>query len=309
MSKPKVLVTRPDVPVQGIDLLKEKCEVEIYDQDKPIERDALLKMIKGKDALLCLLTDPIDKEVIETAGPQLKAIATMSVGYDHIDTKTCKEKNIPVSNTPDVSTDSVAEMTVTLLLAAGRRLIDAAKAIKNGEWVYAWSPLWLCGQGLTNATVGIVGMGRIGQGVMKRILPFGVSKVLYFDVFHPIKPAEDMGAQYVEFEELVKQSDFIVAMCNLSEQTRNLFNKKAFDLMKPTAVFVNTSSFDTTRRQRRGLRSCSDGYTGCSEYSCRSGRQTHGLSSSSGINCSVMTFPNSKTVGPLSSVLSVGSYN
>ncbi|CAL1284338.1 unnamed protein product [Larinioides sclopetarius] len=241
MSKPKVLVTRPSVPVEGIDLLKEKCEVEIYDQEKPIERDALLKMIKGKDALLCLLTDPIDKEVIETAGPQLKAIATMSVGFDHIDTKTCKEKNIPVSNTPDVSTDSVAEMTVTLLLAAGRRLIDASKAIKNGEWVYAWSPLWLCGQGLTNATVGIVGMGRIGQGVMKRILPFGVSKVLYFDVFHPIKPAEDMGAQYVEFEELVKQSDFIVAMCNLSEQTRNLFNKKAFDLMKPTAVFVNTS--------------------------------------------------------------------
>ncbi|XP_055937461.1 glyoxylate reductase/hydroxypyruvate reductase-like [Argiope bruennichi] len=241
MSKPKVLVTRPDVPVEGVNLLKEKCEVEIYDQEKPIERDALLKMIKGKDALLCLLTDPIDKEVIETAGPQLKAIATMSVGYDHIDTKVCKEKNIPVSNTPDVSTDSVAEMTVTLLLAAGRRLIDASKAIKNGEWVYAWSPLWLCGQGLTNATVGIVGMGRIGQGVMKRILPFGVAKVLYFDVFHPIKPAEDMGAQYVEFEELVKQSDFIVAMCNLSEQTRNLFNKKAFDLMKPTAVFVNTS--------------------------------------------------------------------
>lgn len=241
MSRPKVFVTRPGVPQEGIDMLKEKCEVEIYDQDKPIERDALLKGIQGKDALFCLLTDAIDKEVIEAAGPQLKAIATMSVGFDHIDTKVCKEKNIPVSNTPDVSTDSVAELTVTLLLASGRRLMDAATAIIKGEWVHSWSPLWLCGQGLLNATVGIVGMGRIGQGVMKRLLPFGVSKVLYFDVFHPIKPAEEMGAQYVEFEELVKQSDFIVAMCNLSEQTRNLFNKKAFDLMKPTAVFVNTS--------------------------------------------------------------------
>ncbi|XP_015911973.1 glyoxylate reductase/hydroxypyruvate reductase [Parasteatoda tepidariorum] len=241
MSRPKVLVTRPGVPQEGIDMLKAKCDVEIYDQDKPIERDALLKGIKGKDALFCLLTDPIDKEVIEAAGPQLKAIATMSVGFDHIDTKECKARNIPVSNTPDVSTDSVAEMTVTLLLAAGRRLMDAASAIKKGEWVYSWSPLWLCGQGLTNATVGIVGMGRIGQGVMKRLLPFGIAKVLYFDVFHPIKPAEDMGAQYVEFEELVKQSDFIVAMCNLSEQTKDLFNAKAFNLMKPTAVFVNTS--------------------------------------------------------------------
>lgn len=241
MSKPKVLVTRPDVPIEGINMLKEKCDVEIYDQPKPIPRDALLNLIKGKDALLCLLTDPIDKEIIEAAGPQLKAIATMSVGYEHIDTKECKERNIPVSNTPEVSTDSVAEMTVTLMLAVGRRLIDAAGAIKNGEWVYSWSPLWLCGQGLTNATVGIVGMGRIGQGVMKRILPFGVAKVLYFDVFHPIKPAEEMGAQYVEFEELVKQCDFIVAMCNLSEQTRNLFNAKAFNLMKPNAVFINTS--------------------------------------------------------------------
>ncbi|XP_054710388.1 glyoxylate reductase/hydroxypyruvate reductase-like [Uloborus diversus] len=241
MSRPKVFVTRPGVPQEAIDMLKEKCEVEIYSEDKPVERDALLKGIQGKDALFCLLTDTIDKAVIEAAGPQLKAIATMSVGYDHIDTKECKARNIPVSNTPDVSTDSVAELTVTLLLAAGRRLIDAAAAIKKGEWVYSWSPVWLCGQGLTGATVGIVGMGRIGQGVMRRILPFGVSKVLYFDVFHPIKPAEEMGAEYVEFEELAKRSDFIVAMCNLSEETRNLFNKKAFDLMKPTAVFVNTS--------------------------------------------------------------------
>lgn len=241
MSKPKVLVTRPDVPVEGINMLKERCDVEIYDQPKPIPKEDLLKLLPGKDAMLCLLTDPIDKEVIQCAGPQLKAIATMSVGFDHIDIKECKERKIPVSNTPEVSTDSVAELTVTLLLAAGRRLMDAATAIKKGEWVYSWSPLWLCGQGLKDATVGIVGMGRIGQGVMKRLLPFGVTKVLYFDVFHPIKPAEEMGAQYVEFEELVKQADFIVAMCNLSDQTRNLFNAKAFNLMKPTAVFVNTS--------------------------------------------------------------------
>lgn len=241
MSKPKVFVTRPDVPKEGLDLLREKYDVEIYDQLAPITHEALLKGVKGVDALYCLLTDKVDKEVIETAGPQLKIIATMSVGYDHIDINECKNRNIHVTNTPDVSTDSVAELTVTLLLASGRRLMDAASAIRKGEWVYAWSPVWLCGQGLTDATVGIVGMGRIGQAVMKRLLPFGVKKVLYYDVFHPIKPAEDMGAQYVTVEELLKQSDFVVAMCNLSEETKEMFNAKAFSLMKPTAVFINTS--------------------------------------------------------------------
>ncbi|XP_076334232.1 glyoxylate reductase/hydroxypyruvate reductase-like [Tachypleus tridentatus] len=241
MSKPKVFVTRPDVPQAGIDLLKEKCDVEIYDQPMPIPRDALIKGVQGKDALYCLLTDKIDKGVMDAAGPQLKVIATMSVGFDHIDLNECKARNIVVSNTPDVSTDSVAELTVTLLLVCGRRIMDSANAIKKGEWIYSWSPLWLCGRGLTNSTIGIVGMGRIGQAVMKRLLPFGVKKVLYYDVFHPIKPAEDMGAQFVEFEQLLKESDFVVAMCNLSEHTKELFNAKAFSLMKPTAVFINTS--------------------------------------------------------------------
>ncbi|UYV67319.1 GRHPR [Cordylochernes scorpioides] len=261
----KIYVTRPDIPVKAIESLKKNHEVNIYDKHSPISREALLAGVKGVDALYCLLTDKIDKEVLDAAGPQLKVIATMSVGYDHIDIAECKARGIKVSNTPNVSTDSVAELTVTLLLAAGRRLLEASSAIKNGEWIYHWSPMWLCGYGLHGATVGIVGMGRIGelshkslnsqvadgpttdklccagQGVMQRVLPFGVSKVLYYDVFHPIKPAEEMGAIYTPFEELVKQADFIVAMCNLSAETHHLFNKKAFDLMKPNAVFVNTS--------------------------------------------------------------------
>lgn len=241
MSRPKVYVTRPSVPKEGLDLLREKCDIEVYDEEKPIPREALLKGVAGKDGLLCLLTDPIDKEVLDAAGPQLKVIATMSVGFDHIDLEECKKRNILVSNTPHVSTDSVAEFTVLLMLAVGRRLFDSARAIKNGEWVYSWSPLWLCGQGLKDATVGIVGMGRIGQAVLKRLLPFGVARVLYYDVFHPIKPADDMGAVYTPFEDLLSQSDYVVAMCNLSEETKGIFNKKAFSLMKPSAVFVNTS--------------------------------------------------------------------
>lgn len=241
MSRPKIFVTRPSVPKEGIDLLRQTCDVEVYNEEKPIPRDALLKGVAGIDGLLCLLTDPIDKEVLDAAGPQLKVIATMSVGFDHIDIEECKKRKIAVSNTPHVSTDSVAEFTVLLMLAVGRRLFDSAAAIKNGEWVYSWSPLWLCGQGLKNATVGIVGMGRIGQAVLKRLLPFGIAKALYYDVFHPIPPAEEMGAIYTPFEDLLKQSDYVVAMCNLSDETRGIFNKKAFEMMKPSAVFVNTS--------------------------------------------------------------------
>ncbi|GFY52232.1 hypothetical protein TNIN_303341 [Trichonephila inaurata madagascariensis] len=205
---------------EGIDLLRQTCDVEVYDEEKPIPRDALLKGVAGIDGLLCLLTDPIDKEVLDAAGLQLKVIATMSVGFDHIDIEECKKRKIAVSNTPHVSTDSVAEFTVLLMLAVGRRLFDSAAAIKNGEWVYSWSPLLFCGQGLKNATVGIVGMGRIGQAVLKRLLPFGIAKALYYDVFHPIPPAEEMGAIYTPFEDLLKQSDYVVAMCNLSDETR-----------------------------------------------------------------------------------------
>ncbi|XP_035227762.1 glyoxylate reductase/hydroxypyruvate reductase-like [Stegodyphus dumicola] len=241
MSKPKVLMTRVDIPSEAIEKVKEKCDVEIYEKENPISKDELIKMVAGKDGLYCLLTDPVDKDVIEAAGKQLKVIATMSVGYEHIDLKECVKRKIQVSNTPDVSSDSVAEWTVMLMLCAGRNFMDAATVIKRGEWIHSWRPMWLCGIGLLDATVGIVGMGRIGQGVMKRILPFGVKKVLYFDVFHPIKPAEEMGAKYVELQELLQNSDFVVSMCNLTDETKNLFNKSAFDKMKPDAVFINTS--------------------------------------------------------------------
>ncbi|GIX77711.1 hypothetical protein CEXT_413171 [Caerostris extrusa] len=172
MSKPKVLITRPDVPEASIKKLQSECDVEIYEKANPISKEELLKRLPGKTGLYCLLTDPIDRDVIDAAGSSLKVIATMSVGYDHIDLNTCKEKNIKVSNTPDVSSDSVAEWTVTLMLCAGRNFLEAATSIKKGKWVHQWSPLWLCGEGLAGATIGIVGMGRIGwsQGIDQNVM-------------------------------------------------------------------------------------------------------------------------------------------
>uniref|UniRef100_A0A131Y2S5 Glyoxylate reductase/hydroxypyruvate reductase n=1 Tax=Ixodes ricinus TaxID=34613 RepID=A0A131Y2S5_IXORI len=240
MSKPNIYVTRPDIPKEALDKLRHFCNVTHWDQERPVDRAVLLENVKGKDALLCMLTDNIDKEVI-TAGDKLKIIATMSVGFEHIDLEECKRRNIPVTNTPDVSSDSVAELTVALALAAGRRVVDCAQAIKEGEWVYSWGPMWLCGQGLHNSVVGFVGMGRIAQSVLKRCLGLDIKKAIYYDKFHPIKPAEDMGAVFAPLEDVISQSDFIITLVNLSEETRGMFNKALFLKMKRTAVFVNTS--------------------------------------------------------------------
>ncbi|XP_054711009.1 glyoxylate reductase/hydroxypyruvate reductase-like [Uloborus diversus] len=167
MSKPKVLITRPSIPEEGIKKIEAKCDVEIYDQEKPIPKEDLIKKIKGVNGLFCLLTDPVDKDVIQAAGNQLKVIATMSVGYEHIDLEECKKRNIAVSHTPNVSSDSVAEWTVLLMLCAGRNFEEASTAIRDGKWVYSWSPTWLSGMGLFESTVGIFGMGRIGKWLVK----------------------------------------------------------------------------------------------------------------------------------------------
>lgn len=136
---------------------------------------------------------------------------------------------------------AVAEMTIGLMLAVGRKIVEASKAIQRGEWTVTWSPVFYVGRGLMSTTVGIVGMGRIGQAVLKRLLAFDVSKVLYYDVCHPITSDEDLGAKYVAFEDLLKESDYVVCTCNLTEESRGIFNSKAFSLMKTSAVFINTS--------------------------------------------------------------------
>ncbi|XP_076343044.1 glyoxylate reductase/hydroxypyruvate reductase-like isoform X1 [Tachypleus tridentatus] len=217
-------------------MLRKVCDVEFYKEPKTIPREALIKGIQGKDIIYCSTTDIIDSEVLDAAGQQLKVIATNSVGYDHIDINECRKRDILVSNTPGIPTDSVAELTVALMLITGRRLFEASNAIKNGEWVHMWEPYWMCGVGLKNATVG---MGKIGQAVAERILSFKVNKVVYHDIHKPVDAVESMGARYVEFEDLLR--DFVLCTCNLTDKTTELFTAKQFNLMKSTAIFINTS--------------------------------------------------------------------
>ncbi|XP_041358995.1 glyoxylate reductase/hydroxypyruvate reductase-like [Gigantopelta aegis] len=237
-SEPKVYITRT-VPSPGRELLALHCSVTVWDSDQAVPRAELLKQVVGVDALFCLLTDQIDTEVLDAAGPQLKVVATMSVGYDHIDLQECKKRNIAVGNTPNVLTNATAELTVSLLLATSRRLKEGMLAVENGEWG-TWKPLWLCGPGLDGATVGIVGLGRIGMAVAYRLLPFGVSKIVYNNSKR--NPSDSLvGAEFVTLDKLLEISDYVIACLSLTPATKEVFNAEAFRKMKKSAIFINTS--------------------------------------------------------------------
>ncbi|XP_054725325.1 glyoxylate reductase/hydroxypyruvate reductase [Anastrepha obliqua] len=239
-ERKSVYVTRPDVAPVGLELLKAECNVSNWSQPLPVPRQELLRQVVGKDAIYCALTDKIDAEVIESAGPQLKCIATISVGYEHIDLGECKKRGIRVGYTPDVLTDATAELTVALLLATSRRLFEANKEVYNGGWK-SWAPNWMCGQGLKGARVGLYGFGRIGQEIAARLVPFKPSLLTYTTRTERVAEAAKVNAQRVSFDEMLCESDFIVVCCAFTPETKEIFNAAAFGKMKPNAIFINTA--------------------------------------------------------------------
>ncbi|XP_063699827.1 glyoxylate reductase/hydroxypyruvate reductase isoform X2 [Culicoides brevitarsis] len=240
MSRPSVYITRPDVAQQGIQLLKDECDVTMWNQASPVPRNELLKNVVGKDAIYCTLCDKIDAEVLDAAGPNLKVVGTISVGYDHIDVEECRKRGVRIGYTPDVLTDATAELTVALLLATARRLFEANKDVFNGGWK-SWSPNYMCGLGLKNSTVGIVGFGRIGFEVAKRLVPFKPKQILYFNRSEKPEFAAETGAVRVSSNDLLANSDFVICTISLTPETVHLFDSVAFSKMKSNAIFINTS--------------------------------------------------------------------
>ncbi|XP_050347797.1 glyoxylate reductase/hydroxypyruvate reductase isoform X1 [Nymphalis io] len=238
-GKYKVYITRSDMPECGVDLLKKQCEVKMWSKPSPVPVDEFKKSICGVNAIYCSLTDKINKEILDAAGSELKVIATISVGYDHIDIAECRKRGIKIGYTPDVLTDATAELTMALLLSTSRRLPEAQHEARTGGWV-SWAPTWMTGPGLAGSTVGIVGLGRIGQAIAKRIRSFNPCKILYFNRSEK-KEAKEIGAIKVSFDELLAQSDFVICSAALVPETKEIFNKSAFEKMKRTAIFINTS--------------------------------------------------------------------
>ncbi|KAM9449726.1 glyoxylate reductase/hydroxypyruvate reductase [Clarias gariepinus] len=238
---PRVYVSRK-VPPQGLDILRKSAQVqiELWDSDDPVPRQELLRKVKGCDGLLCVLTEKIDAEVLDAAGPNLKVVSTMSVGFDHLSLDELKKRGIRVGYTPEVLTDAVAELTIALLLTTSRRLIEAAHEAKTGGWG-TWRTLWLCGYELADSTVGILGLGRIGVAIAERLKPFKVKKFIYTDVAPRPDLAEAIQAEYVSMDELARRSDFLAVCCALTPETQGICNRNLFSKMKNTSIFINTS--------------------------------------------------------------------
>lgn len=236
--KPYVYITRK-LPNHVLNVLEEKYEVNMWDkEDVAVPRDLLIKEAKQADALLTMLTDSVDQELL-TVAEKLRVVANLAVGYDNIDIQAAKEKGITVCNTPDVLTDSTADLTFGLLMATARRIVEAAELVKNGSWK-SWSPLLLAGQDIHHKTIGIVGMGSIGQTVAKRAKGFDM-EILYHNRTRKMEAEAQLGATYCSFEDLITTADFVVCLTPLSEETRKLFNREVFKKMKKTAIFINAS--------------------------------------------------------------------
>ncbi|KAI8100164.1 D-isomer specific 2-hydroxyacid dehydrogenase [Halteromyces radiatus] len=236
----KVLVTR-ELPKHTQNRLeKQDLELIQWKKDCTIPRDTLLNWVKGVDAIICLLTDKIDKELLDHAGPQLKVVATVSIGYDHCDITELRARNIQIGYTPDCLTDATADLTLLLVLAASRCFKEGIRAAENGEW-REWRPNWLLGSQFSGKTLGVIGLGRIGQAVAKRLKAFGITRILYHGRSQKPQAESELGAEFSSFDNLLKESDYITVCCALTPETQNLFDYVAFSKMKSTAVFVNTA--------------------------------------------------------------------
>jgi lactate dehydrogenase-like 2-hydroxyacid dehydrogenase len=231
-------VTR-NIPQAAIERVRSGCEVRQWERDEPIPRDVLLEWARGVDGIYCLLTERVDAALLDAAGPQLKVVSTMSVGYDHVDLAALRARGVVLGNTPGVLTETTADLTLALLLAAARRLPEAWSAAKDGTWG-PWQPEWMTGRDVHGSTVGIVGLGRIGAAVARRLLGFGC-RILYSGPRPHPELADPLGAAYVSFEQLLAESDFVSIHCPLNDATRHLFRAVTFKAMKRTAVLINTS--------------------------------------------------------------------
>jgi glyoxylate reductase len=235
--QPKVYITRR-IPESGIKLLQESCDVEIWDSDDVVPRDVFLKAISDKDAVLCLLTDKVDAETMDVA-KSVKIFANMAVGFDNIDVEECTKRGVMASNTPGVLTDTTADFAFTLLMSAARRIREGHEFIQAGKWE-TWGPLLLMGQDIHHATLGLIGLGRIGTEMARRGQGFSM-RVIYNDVVRREDLEQELGLEYADFDTVLRESDFVSMHVPYMPATHHLISTEQLAMMKQSAVLINTA--------------------------------------------------------------------
>jgi glyoxylate reductase len=238
MSRPKAYLARR-LPEEARSVVAAACDVDEWPEEAvPVPRDELLRRVADAHGVLSLLTDRIDEELLDAA-PRLRVVANMAVGYDNVDLAALTRRGVLLTNTPDVLTETTADLVWALMLATARRIVAGSDAIRNDAWG-AWSPSFLIGHDVHGATLGLVGAGRIGSAVLRRAQGFGMPLL-----YHNRRPSPELeaetGARYVAFEQLLREADFVVSMVPLTDETRGMFGAPQFALMKPSAVFVNAA--------------------------------------------------------------------
>lgn len=232
----KVFVTR-DIPEEGLNLLRKYCEVEVSPYDRMLTKEELLEKVQGKNAVITQLTDKVDKEFFEAA-KEVKIVANYAVGFDNIDLEEATKRGVYITNTPDVLTNATAELAWALLFATARRVVESDKFMRAGKF-QGWAPMLFLGKGVTGKTLGIIGAGRIGQAFAKMAKGFDM-KILYTARSPKKEFEEETGAQYVDLDTLLKESDFVSIHVPLTPETRHLIGEKELKLMKKSAILINT---------------------------------------------------------------------
>lgn len=232
----RVYVTRR-IPEAGLGMVGEKCDVRVWEETLPPPKEVILEEVAACDGLLCLLSDDIDGEVMDAG--DLRVISQFAVGVDNIDLKAATERGIPVGHTPGVLTDATADLTFTLLMAAARRIPEGIQKVKAGEW-RTWEPLGLLGADVWGATLGVIGLGRIGTAVARRARGFEM-RVVYNDPHRKPELEEELGLVYASLDSLLGQADFVTVHTPLVPETHRLIDEAALRRMKPTAILINAA--------------------------------------------------------------------
>ncbi|MGQ9907873.1 MAG: 2-hydroxyacid dehydrogenase [Candidatus Flexifilum sp.] len=236
--KPAVFVTRR-IPDSGMARIVEACEADVWPDELPPPYERLVERSRGKLGVLTLVTDRIDAAFMDAVGPQLRVISQMAVGVDNIDVAAARQRGIAIGHTPGVLTDATADLAFALLLATARRIVEAAEYVKAGRW-RTWGPRTLLGADVAGATLGIIGLGRIGRAVARRASGFAM-RILAYGPGLTDADAASVGAQRVDLPDLLRQSDFVSLHVPLTPTTRGLINRETLALMKPSAILINTA--------------------------------------------------------------------